>query len=108
MKRKKLIKTMKKNENCYVYIEGSDTFYSTALVIPNLESKEDIVIHNHSADQKTFKVHETISNKEYQKRLKFMINDTKITSLHNRRDNFIYSNKTDFDKSSGEYWNIKK
>ena len=111
MKAKKLIKKINKfkeeNGSCYIYIIGSDNFYSSAFVIPILHSGEDVVIHNGCSERKDFKVYETISNKEYRKRLSFMIKEVShIKKLGFDSNNYIYSYKSDFDWCNTDLWNI--
>jgi len=75
MKIKKLIKSIKdfkeKNESCYCYVEGCG-FYNACFVLPNLETKENIIFHNGTTDVEDFKIYETLTPKEFSKKILFI------------------------------------
>ena len=87
MKRKVLIKTLKefkeKCGSCYCYVEGVG-FYNIIFVLPCLQANENIIFYDVSNFDNRFKIYETITAKEFKRKIKFYCTYevwSKITSI---------------------------
>jgi len=109
-KTKSLIKDIEKfkteNDVCYLYVEGTNGFYNSAFVLPVLKSNEEVVLHN-GANEDLFEIYEIISNKEFSKRIKFMIGGdiNRLVKLDRESKNYVFSHYSEFKKCNGILWN---